>query len=179
MNQRERALAWATASRERCHELCRDEPWPNELYIAWGDKQTFSPLGYVCARGLSVRPLLENGANALAIAWREESQSRNALELCAKYHAKGAFDELIEHMSLDVANAVISGYWVFAKRACGCREAFDKTLARYARRNACFVAVGWALCQLSRDDLIEPVVQRLAKIPLDSWDAERPKKKIK
>jgi hypothetical protein len=169
MNREERALAWETGRVADQIVLSRDEPWPNELYIR-GFGEILSPLGYTCYmnhRG-AVRVLVENGADPLAVAQREGARdARDALDVCVISGCIEAFQELIQYVPITAARAAIS-----ARRhtkSCTCFSDFHACIDCYFERNKCFVAIGWALCQLSRDDLIEPVLQRLAAISLDVW----------
>jgi len=170
MNRDERALAWETARVADYLMLSRDEPWPNEMYIR-GFRELISPLGYMCYLNHPqvVRVLVENGADPLAFAQRDniKRSDNNALDVCVISGCIESFQELIQHVPITAAQAAISA--IRHAESCTCFSDFYACIDCFLNRYTCFVAIGWALCQLSRDDLIEPVLQRLAAISLDEW----------
>lgn len=184
MNLEERAGLWnavfkATPREHALNELAKTEPEPTVPYILLNRMYVLSPLGIALiyhSRGgeAALKTFLERGASPNDVAEilirREHIHTMcDAFHLTCRYKLEKAFRLLLEYAKPDSTAGLTPVYlsWVDAKH----------------ERTTASVCLGWLFTQMQRDDLIEPVVQRLAFIPLDSWAAERPmspsRKKLK
>jgi len=172
MNERERAQQWIEARTTSHYDaLAQDEPWPNRLYIEVDEKR-FTPLGYLCYLDEPVRELLERGGDPFERAWKKGKRYRNAYQVCAHEHAGMSFYHLMSVTPAPMLHNLV----ITNSGACSCRSYFESALLRVVERAARY-AIAWALCQTQRDDLIEPVIQRLAAIPLEDWTTPAPNRR--
>jgi len=170
MNLEERAEQWKSAWRWVCPEddyndLAKDEPHPTLPYIKYArDTCTFSPLGFAVAyrpmMGKAVRTLLERGASPEEIARVRHKngkiQELDAFQVACRFQSSKMLRLLLKY-GTPIQHIPHCGSWVWV----GVKRA----------RTASSVSLGWIFTQLQRDDLIEPVVQRLASISLKKWEA--------
>jgi hypothetical protein len=169
MNAEERGRQWVLAHITSEYDaLIKDEPWPNRLYIVVNAKW-FSPLGYLCAMDRPVWGLLEKGADPLAVAWVKGERFRNAYQVCANAHALKSFAQLMRFTSAEWAKTLLQAIIVEDDGyECDCDTKFQIMMMEAVMRATCLV-IGWSFLQMQRDDLIEPVVQRLSAIPVEEW----------
>ena len=174
MIQKERAQRWREAySPAQKDALTQDEPWPNHMYI-WVDEKRFSPLGYLCYLNQPVHKMLERGGDPFASAWTNERRYRNAYQVCAHEHTGVSFSQLMSVTPAHAAQAMVDSLVVVNSGACSCRSYFRSVLMSVVERAAA-LAIAWALCQIQRDDLIEPVLRRLA---MEEWTPAPASKKL-
>jgi hypothetical protein len=170
MNLEERVDLWHSAfkadPREHAlNELAKTEPKPTVPYILLGGVYILSPLGIalIChSRGgeAALKTFLERGASPndvaeLLIRRGYIHTMCDAFHLACRYKLEKPFRLLLEYATPDSIDGLTPAYmsWVDAKH----------------ERSSAAVCLGWLFTQMQRDDLIEPVVQRLASVPVDSW----------
>jgi hypothetical protein len=184
MNLEERAglwkRAWKAAIPQRAfNELAKSELHPTLPYIGYNDHCPLSPLGisllYNPQGDDAVKTLLERGASpnepAEELRWRGRGPGNfyDAFQFACNYKIPEPFRLMLEYATPRTTDGLTPEYllWVDAKHA----------------RTASLVCLGWLFTQMHRDDFIEPIVQLVADIPLDSWAAPRPmspsRKKLK
>jgi len=177
MNPRERAELWRGAWRSAYpkntyNELAKGEPWPTVPYIQFEHAyDMLSPLGmavlYDSLGREAAKTLLERGVSPNEISHvRPNGERLDAFQVAYHYRVPEAFCLLLDYGTPTTTT-----------------ELPPLCVSRIAAKHASLVCLGWLFTQLQRDDLIEPVGQRLDKISLGSWTAERStspsKKKIK
>lgn len=182
MNLEERARSWRRAWKAKppehaFNELAKTEPHPTLPYIGFEHVYILSPLGFALLYHPegddAVKTLLERGASPKEPTekriHRGQYNCHDAFQIACRYEIEKPFRLLLEYATPDTRTGLTPAYlsWVDAKH----------------ERTAACVCLGWLFTQMQRDDLIEPVVQRLAVIPLEDWttqEAQPPvSKKIK
>jgi hypothetical protein len=172
MNAEERGRRWRNAIIPEHEALIADEPWPNSMYIDMHGGR-FSPLGFLCYLDRPIDGLLARGADPLALGWQKEKRFFNAYQVCAKEYAAKSFAQLMCVTSAEWAKILLQTIVVTDDDGymCDCDSKFQNMLMEVVERGARF-AIGWSLLQMQRDDLIEPVLERLAAIPVEEWTQE-------
>jgi hypothetical protein len=176
MNLEERGEEWKRVWRgnkhpmEDCLEFAKHEPHPTSLYIRYNGF-CMSPLGMMAGLEregkLALRRLLDRGADPGEIAFVfDEGTTMDAFEFASIRRNMSGFARLLKYGTPTLCrtfNALVT----FVK---------DKY-----NQNAAGHATAWCLVQIQREDLVLPVIQRLAKISLYQWAGvpESPNKKLK
>lgn len=196
MNLEERGRQWAEASAKGalwvqesasfaadndCAELAMTEEHPTLMYVDAQDDPALihsrvrdcrmSPLGIavwcMVRHGTAIRLLLEKGADphapALMIEYMYDIMPPETFS---------AFDITVERANWDVFRILLDYATplefptIYLKRI---------KLAQ----NAAGHAITWLFTQIQREDLVQPVMRRLARIPLHDWDLSSKKMKTK
>jgi hypothetical protein len=166
MNLEERARAWRNAwgwadPDEDYKELAKDEPRPTLLYIE-ADDHVYSPLGYALRihnyAGKAIPILLERGADPLEPACKLRNEHWCDAFVVAR--TPKTFSTLLDYAM------PMEGEWY--------PQPYMSLIADKRQQLAAGVAWAWCVAQIQRDDLIEPVVQRLASISLKRWKTPAP-----
>jgi hypothetical protein len=171
MNLEERAVLWCAALKAKqnrehtLNELAKTEPHPTLLYIVIERVYILSPLGIALLMrrhggAAAAKTLLERGASPNDLCEKLVKQgivsvSGDAFHLACRYGVEKIFCLLLEYATPDNRIGLTPKYlsWVDAK----------------SERSGACACLGWLWTQVQRDDLIEPVVQRLAAIPVEEW----------
>jgi hypothetical protein len=169
MNAEERGGLWVDALIEEYDALVESEPWPNRTYIDMHGER-FSPLVFLCFLNRPIDGLLARGADPLALGWQKGRCFRNAYQACANAHAGASFKQIMHVTSAECAKTLLQTLVVSDDGyKCDCNSKFHTMLMEVVERTARLAAVVWSLLQLQREDLIEPVLQRIVTIPLEEW----------
>lgn len=169
MIEKERSKQWCRAygkpNLDELERLARTEIHPNKTYIET-EFFMYSPLGIACCAVPVAHPrclclLLENGADPLQPAVCEKSFSKDAFELAFDNKLYTAFFILLEYATYPTTHDLNLG-----------QTLCERAQARHRRNDAGHV-LAWLFTRIQHTEQIEPVVQRLAKIPLDCWIVRR------
>jgi len=161
MNLEERAEAWRTAWRgadpdEDYEELAKDELHPTLLYIKHDDYM-YSPLGYALR-------IYSDAEKAIPILLERGADPREPACKLRGFEPSDAFGVA---PTLKIFSVLLD--YAMPKEGMPYPAPYLLLIADKRQQFASGVAWAWCVIRIQRDDLIEPVVQRLASIPLKKW----------
>jgi hypothetical protein len=137
-----------------------------------------SPLGFCCTKNTwqgwqAMRVMLERGADPTKNARKMNLRTRSCMLFVFGVASSPASDAFVLAAAHDNVSAFIM-MLEYAGAPVGLRLSdprWQRYVDRWHLRNASKLALAWVLCRrpMQREDLVEPILQRVCTIPLLNW----------